>query len=51
MSIFSVIVVVLVVLWLMGVLVINVSTPIIHALIVIAVVLFLYDLITRGRNR
>jgi hypothetical protein len=51
MSIFSVIVIVLIVFWLMGFFVINISTPIIHALIVVAVVVFVYDLITRGRNR
>lgn len=51
MSILTVIVIVLAVLWLMGFFVINISTPIIHALIVIALVVFIYDLLTRGRNR
>lgn len=51
MSILSVIVIVLAVLWLIGFFVVNISTPVIHALIVIALVIFIYDLLTRSRNR
>lgn len=35
------------VLWLMGLLVVHISTPLIHLLLLIAAVIFIYDLISR----
>lgn len=46
----STIVIVLVVLWLLGFLAVNIASPLIHFLIVLAVIIFIYDLVTkRGR--
>lgn len=42
---------VLFVLWLFGFFAIHIATPLIHLLIVIALVAFIYDIVTRrGRN-
>jgi hypothetical protein len=41
--------IILVVLWLLGAIVIPVASALIHALLVIAVIVVIYNLITRGR--
>ena len=43
------IVVVLLVLWLLGAVVIPVGSALIHALLVIAIIVVIYNLVTRGR--
>ena len=45
-----VIAIVLGVLWLLGVVAVHVTSPILHLLLIIAVIVFVYDLITRGRR-
>jgi len=45
-----IIAIVLIVLWLLGKLVINLSSPLIHLLIVIALVVFIYDLLVGSRS-
>jgi len=45
-----IIAVVLIVLWLLGRIAINISTPLLHLLLVIAVVVFLYDLLAQRRS-
>jgi hypothetical protein len=42
--------IVLGILWLLGVVAIHITSPLIHLVIIIAVVVFIYDLIV-GRNR
>lgn len=44
------IIVILVILWLLGV-VINIGGAFIHILIVAAIIIFIYNLITRNRNK
>ena len=45
-----IIAIVLAVLWLLGFLVINISSPLIHILLVVALVIFIYDLVTKHRS-
>ncbi|MDO8266142.1 MAG: lmo0937 family membrane protein [Candidatus Saccharibacteria bacterium] len=42
--------VVLGILWLMGLLVINIASPLFHLLLVVAVIFFVYDFVVRRRN-
>lgn len=44
-----IIAVILGVLWLMGVVAIHITSPLLHLLIIIAVVVFIYDLLSRRR--
>ena len=42
--------IILAVLWLLGFLVINISSPLIHILIVVAIIIFIYDLLAKRRH-
>lgn len=42
-----VIAIILGILWFMGIIVIHISSPVLHLLLVIAAVVFIYDLLTR----
>jgi len=42
--------IVLIVLWLLGKIAVNISTPLIHLLLVIALVVFVYDLLAGHKN-
>jgi hypothetical protein len=46
-----IIAVIFLILWLLGVVAIHISSPLIHLLLIIAVVIFLYDLFIRRRSR
>ncbi len=41
--------VVLAILWLLGLVAIHISTPVFHIILLVALVIFIYDLVTRGR--
>jgi hypothetical protein len=45
-----IIAIVLIVLWLLGKIAIHISTPLLHILLIIAVVVFLYDLFAKRTN-
>ena len=49
-SVLWAVVVVLVVLWLIGFLVVHVSSGLIHILLVVALIVLIYNLITRSRT-
>jgi len=42
--------VVLGVLWLLGIVVIHIASPLFHILLIVAVIVFIYDLVTRRRG-
>jgi len=42
--------VVLVILWLLGIVVIHIASPLLHLVILIAVVVFIYDVLTRRKR-
>jgi len=42
-----IIAVVLAILWLLGIVVVHVSSPLVHLLLLIAIIIFVYDLISR----
>ena len=46
-----IIAIVLIVLWLLGKIAIDISTPLLHLLIVIALVVFIYDLLSSGKRQ
>ena len=47
---FLIIAIILGILWLLGIVVIHVTSPLLHLLLIVAIIVFIYDLITkRGR--
>ena len=44
---FLIIAIVLGILWLLGLIVVHISSPLLHLLLVIAIIVFIYDLITK----
>lgn len=42
--------VVLIVLWLLGFIALHIATPLIHLLIIIAIIIFIYDVIIKRRG-
>lgn len=49
MSFFTTVALILVVLWALGLFAVHISTPLIHLIIIIAIVIFVYDLL-KGRR-
>ena len=44
---FLIIAIVLGILWLLGIVVVHISSPLLHLLLVIAIIIFIYDLLSR----
>jgi hypothetical protein len=42
--------IVLAVLWLLGLVAIHISSPILHLVLIVALIVFIYDLVVRGRG-
>lgn len=42
-----IIAIVLAILWLLGIVVIHISSPLVHLLLLIAIIIFIYDLVSR----
>ena len=49
-TMWRIIAIVLIVLWLLGKIAIHISTPLLHLLLIIAVVVFLYDMFVPRKN-
>jgi hypothetical protein len=43
--------IVLAVLWFLGLIAVHITSPLLHLILIIALVVFIYDLVVRGRGR
>jgi len=43
--------IVLAILWLLGVVVVHITSPLLHLIVVVALVIFIYDFVTKHKKR